>query len=197
MWGFGTMTPFEFVFFLYAILLSLGLTHLVSGWATALRHARSIRWSLPFALWSLSALLLTTGNLSSFWLMRGAPSWNAALVLSNFLFAMTNFIWCVFITPDVERGDVLDLGAFHEKERRRFLLPLLVLEIFSIVSNIANGIYAAYSHWFSDSVLAVALLILTFGAIVLRRRLAQVAISIGVTAIAIWFVFSASSIIGT
>jgi len=191
------MTPFEFVFFLYAILLSLGLTHLVSGWARALRHARSIRWSLPFALWSVTALLLTTGNLSSFWLMRGAASWNAALVLSNFFFALVNFIWCVFITPDVERGHVLDLAAFHENDRRRFLLPLLVLEIFSIVSNVANGIYAGYSHWFSDSVLAVALLILTSAAIVLRRQLAQAAISVAVTAIAIWFVFSASNIVGT
>jgi hypothetical protein len=190
------MTPFEFVFFLYAILMSLGLTHLVSGWATALRHARSIRWSLPFAFWSVTALLLTTGNLSSFWLMRSAPSWNAALVLSNFSFAIINYIWCVFITPHVERGELLDLDAFHEKERRRFLLPLVVLEIFSIASNVANGIYAGYSNWVSDSVLAVGLLILTFSAILLRRHAAQLLISIAVTAIGLWFVFTASNIIG-
>ena len=67
------MTPFEFVFFLYAIMLSLALTHLIGGWAMAFRNASEIRWSAPLVLWAVNGLLLTTGNLSSFWLMRDAP----------------------------------------------------------------------------------------------------------------------------
>ena len=190
------MTPFEFVFFLYAILLSLGLTHLVSGWATALRHARAIRWSLPHVLWALTALLLTIGNLASLWLMRDAPSWNAGLVLSNFALALINYVWCVFITPEVERGELLELVEFHESERRRYLRPLVVLEAFAIVSNIANGFYAGYSHWLNDTVLSLVLLALTLGAIAWRRHWLQVLVSASVFAIGIWFVFSASNIIG-
>ena len=190
------MTPFEFVFFLYAILLSLALTHLVSGWTTAVRNARTICWSIPYALWSASALLLTIGNLASIWLMRDAPLWNACLVLTNFAVALINYVWCVFITPDVARGEVLDLAQFHETERRRFLLPLVALEAFAIVSTLANGFYAGYSHWLSDVVLSVMLLALTAGAMAMRRYWAQVAISITVLAISVWFVFSASNIIG-
>lgn len=191
------MTPFEFVFFLYAILLSLGLTHLVSGWATALRHAQSIRWSLPYALWSISALLLTTGNLASFWLMRDAPSWNAGLVLSNFALALINYVWCVFITPEVDRGKALDLVVFYDTGRRRFLLPLVALEIFAIGSNVANGLYAGYSHWLDDFLLSAALLALTLCAIGWRHKWGQIVISITVVCIAIWFVFTASNIIGS
>lgn len=33
------MAPFEFVFFLYALMLSLALTHLIGGWSLALRDA--------------------------------------------------------------------------------------------------------------------------------------------------------------
>jgi hypothetical protein len=190
------MTPFEFVFFLYAILLSLALTHLVSGWTTAVRNARAIRWSIPYALWSASALLLTTGNLASIWLMRDAPSWNAWLVLTNFALALINYVWCVFITPEVARGDVLDLVQFHEAERRRFLVPLVALEVFAIISTLANGFYAGYSNWLSDTVLSVLLLTLTVAAMALRRHWAQVAISLAVLAISVWFVFSASNIIG-
>ena len=190
------MTPFEFVFFLYAILLSLGLTHLVSGWATALRHARAIRWSLPHLLWAVSALLLTTGNLASFWLMRDAPSWNAGLVLSNFAIALINYVWCVFITPEVHGGEVLDLAAFHEREGRRYLLPLVALELFAIASNIANGLYANYANWLANSILSVILLLVTLAAIAWRRYSMQVAAAVAVLAISVWFVFAASNIIG-
>ena len=190
------MTPFEFVFFLYAILLSLGLTHLVSGWAMALRHARAIRWSLPHLLWAVSALLLTTGNLASFWLMRDAPSWNAGLVLSNFAIALINYVWCVFITPEVDCGEVLDLAAFHEREGRRYLLPLVVLELFAIASNIGNGLYANYANWLGDSILSVILLLVTLAAIAWRRYSVQVAAAVAVLAISVWFVFAASNIIG-
>jgi hypothetical protein len=115
------MTPFEFVFFLYAIMLTLALAHLVGGWAMNLRNADAIRWSAPYVMWAVAALLMTTGNLTSFWQMRGAPAWSAWLVLSNFLFAIVNYVWCVFITPEVERGGTLDLAAFHAAERKRYL----------------------------------------------------------------------------
>lgn len=191
------MTAFEFVFFLYAIMLSLALTHLVSGWAMALRHASAIQWSVPHVLWAISALLLTTGNLASFWLMRDAPSWNAGLVLSNFAFALINYVWCVFITPEIKRGEVLDLPAFHAKERRRYLAPLAVLEAFAIGSSVANGIYAGYANWISDSVLSTVLLGVTLTAIYWSGRWVQVAVALAVFGISIWFVLTASNVIGT
>ncbi len=191
------MTPFEFVFFLYAIMLSLALTHLVSGWALALRHAGSVRWSLPHVLWALSALLTTTGNLCSFWLMRDAPSWNPWLVLSNFLFALVNYVWCVFITPEVERGRTLDLNAFHDSERRRYLAPLVVLETVAIATNIANGLYAGYDHWISDTLVSAVELSLTLVAIAWGRQSIQIAVGTVVLVISTWFVISASSIIGS
>jgi hypothetical protein len=130
--GAWPVTPFEFVFFLYAIMLSLALTHLIGGWAMAFRNASEIRWSAPLVLWAVNGLLLTTGNLSSFWLMRDAPDWNPALVLSNFAFAIVNYVWCVFMTPEVERGAVLDLEDFEERERTRYLAAAIVLELIAL-----------------------------------------------------------------
>ena len=191
------MTPFEFVFFLFALMLSLALTQLIGGWAMALRHARQIRWSAPHVMWAASALLLTTGNLCSFWLMRDAPSWNAWLVLSNFAFALINYVWCVFITPEVERGGVLDLVVFHDTERRRYLAPFVCLEIIAIGANVANGFYASYDHWFGDTIVSALALGVTLVAIFSGQKLIQLACGAFVLAISSWFIISASSIIGS
>ena len=191
------MTPFELVFFLYALMLSLALTHLVGGWAMALRHAKAIRWSAPHVMWAITALLTTTGNLCSFWLMRDAPSWNAWLVLSNFAYTLINYVWCVFITPEVERGEVLDLVAFHETERRLYLAPLVFLELVAIGANVANGFYASYDHWFGDTIVSGLSLGVALVAILSARKSIQLACGALVLAISIWFIISASNIIGS
>ncbi|MEO7504316.1 MAG: hypothetical protein ABIT69_03945 [Sphingomicrobium sp.] len=191
------MTPFEFVFFLYALMLSLALTHLVGGWAMALRHASAIKWSLPHLMWAVSALFLTIGNLASFWQMRDASTWTSWLVLSNFAFALLNYVFCVFITPEVDTGAVLDLEAFHADERRRYLAPLVLLEIVAIFSNVANGLYAGYDHWQSDLVVSAAELSVTLVAILSARNWVQLGAGAATLAMSSWFVIAASSIIGT
>lgn len=191
------MTPFEFVFFLYALMLSLALTHLVSGWAMALRHARSIRWSAPHVMWAVSALLQTTGNLASFWSMRDAPAWNSWLVLSNFAFAIINYVWCVFITPEVGDDGVLDLEAFHRDKRRQYLAPFALLTVFSIGSNVVNGMFAGYENWLSDEVLSCVALAITALAILSKRQSVQIAAGWAILVVGIYFVISASSIVGS
>lgn len=191
------MTPFEFVFFLYAIMLSLALTHLIGGWALALRNASEVRWSAALMIWAVVALLLTTGNLSSFWLMRDAPAWNAALVLSNFAFAIVNYVWCVFLTPDADRGARLDLVEFEERERRRYLAAVIVLEIIAIAANIANGLFAAYDNWLFDLALSTVGLVATVVALLARGQRLRLAMAVIVVTLAAYFVFSATSIVGT
>lgn len=190
------MTPFEFVFFLYAIMLSLALTHLIGGWALALRNASEVRWSTPLIVWAVIGLLFTTGNLSSFWLMRDAPEWNSALVLSNFGFAIVNYVWCVFLTPDADRGAALDLVNFEKRERRRYLLAVIVLELIAIASNVANGLFAAYDNWRLDLIMSAINLAATWLALVAKRPWLRIATALFVLANAFYFAFSATSIIG-
>jgi len=190
------MTPFEFVFFLYALMLSLALTHLVGGWALALRHAGQIRWSTPHVTWAVTALFTTTGNLASFWMMRDAPTWNAWLVLSNFAFALVNYIWCVFITPEVERDGTLDLVAFHDVKRRQYLLPYVLLASLAIVGNVVNGMFATYDNWLGDSVFSAVSLSAAIVAIQSSRRRVQLVTGMVSLAGATWFIIAASNIIG-
>lgn len=189
------MTPFEFVFFLYAIMLTLALAHLVGGWATNLRNAASIRWSTPYVMWAVAALLMTTGNLTSFWQMRHASAWTAWLVLSNFLFAIVNYVWCVFITPEVKRDGKLDLHTFHATERKRYLGAAATLEVIAIASNIANGFYAGYGHWMQDLVGSVVMLGLTMSAMIWSNRIVQFGASALVMLVGVYAVITSSSIL--
>jgi hypothetical protein len=190
------MTPFEFVFFLYAIMLSLALTHLVGGWAHAFRNASRINWSIPYVLWSLSLFLLTTGNLTSFWLMRDAAQWNAWLVLSNFAFAITNYLACVFIVPDAVPAAPLDLERFHHDQRRRYLGALALLEIFAIAGNIVNGLFASYDNWLQDLLLSLPLLLVTLIGMFGAGRWVQIAMPAIAALIGLQAVISSSAIIG-
>jgi hypothetical protein len=190
-----SMTPFEFVFFLYALMLSLALTHLIGGWSLALRNASEVRWSPALLMWAVTGLFVTTGNLSSFWLMRDAPQWDSGLVLSNFAFAIVNYVWCVFLTPDADRGAKLDLVDFEERERRRFLSALIVLELIALGSNVANGLFAAYDNWLSDSAFTVIDLILTGTALLTNRHWLRVTMSVIIVCISAYFLISATSII--
>jgi hypothetical protein len=190
------MTPFEFVFFLYALMLSLALTHLVGGWSLALRNASEIRWSPALVMWAVAGLFVTTGNLSSFWLMRDAPEWHPALVLSNFAFAIVNYVWCVFLTPDANGGATLDLVEFEERERRRYLSALIVLELIALGSNVANGLFAAYDNWLSDLSFTAIDLAVTVVALMARKHWLRVSMAITILIIAAYFVFSATRIVG-
>ena len=190
------MTPFEFVFFLYALMLSLALTHLVGGWSLALRNASDVRWSPALVMWAVTGLFVTTGNLSSFWLMRDAPEWDSALVLSNFAFAIVNYVWCVFLTPDADRGVMLDLVEFEESERRRYLSALIVLELIALGSNVANGLFAAYDNWLSDLSFTAIDLAVTAVALIARKQWLRLSMAAIILVISAYFVFTATRIIG-
>ena len=191
------MTPFEFVFFLFAIMLSLALTHLIGGWALALRNASEIRWSAPLLIWAVNGLLFTTGNLSSFWQMRDATTWNSPLVLSNFAFAIVNYVWCVFLTPDADRGAPLDLVEFEDNERRRYLAAVIALELIAMGSNVANGLFAAYDNWLFDTVSSAIMFVATIVALIATSRWVRLAMALFILALGAYFIVLATSITGT
>ena len=189
------MAPFEFVFFLYAIMLSLGLTQLIGGWAVAIRNASSIKWSGPPVMWALVTLFYTTGNLTSFWLMRDAPDWSPGLVLGNFAFAIVNYVLCVFVTPEAGRGEQLDLAAFNERERQRYLAAVIALLVVAILNNVAIGLFANYSHWWSDSESSLAALVFALVAFRWRQSWIQLAMATLVVGISAYFLIDSSSIV--
>jgi hypothetical protein len=104
-------------------------------------------------------------------------------------------VWCVFLTPDAERGAQLDLVAFEERERRRYLSALIVLELIALGSNVANGLFAAYDNWLSDSAFTVVDLVLTGTALITTWHWLRIATALIILGISSYFLISVTSII--
>ena len=71
------MTAFEVVFALVTMVTSLAIAHLLNGFASIVRNAGRVRFSLPHALWSWIAFSIVIGNWASLWEMRSVASWPA------------------------------------------------------------------------------------------------------------------------
>lgn len=127
------MTAFEFVFALISIITSLALTHIITGVIAMIRHRKKGSFSLTHALWIWVAFAVVLGNWGALWGSRGDLEWPAVRVLA-WLTAMTSlYAFSALVIPEVERGEPLDLGEFHEREGRRYMIAHNLFAALSIV----------------------------------------------------------------
>lgn len=137
------MTPFEYVFGFTSIIIALSVTHLVVG---------------VVALVMFTIFAATIGNWAVGWSSRAVTDWPAWSVLFKIAVPILQYTVCAFITPAVPDEGAIDLVAFHERERRRYLGVMLVFAVVVQLYNIAAGGAALLSEWLRDSALTLALI---------------------------------------
>src|SRR5262245_59379316 len=121
------MSVFEFVFGLFSIVVSLALTHLLTGVAELIRNRSRVKFSAIHALWVLSAFALTVGNWAGLWPLRTLESWPAWSILLTILVVVSVYFICYFVTPDAKDEGPIDLVDFQMRERRSYLLSIIAL----------------------------------------------------------------------
>lgn len=168
------MTSFELVFGLVTIVTSLALTHLMSGFVVVLRNAGRVQFSALHALWAWVAFILTIGNWASFWGLRSLTSWPAWAVLLSVATMIVQYVLCAFVTPDTPTEGKIDLGEFHQREHRRYILAAITLFTLALGLNFALGGANYYADWWRDSVFSLTGLALALLAFVIKARWAQV-----------------------
>lgn len=165
------MTPFEFFFSFYGLVLGLSLTVMATGAARAFKHRKSVRvgWLTPL-LATFVAL-----DISTFWgaawsSFRLLPYSYGMLVLSLAI-ALVYFIAASLVFPEAEDG-VARLDDHFWANKRAVLLLV-------IVSNALAWTAAIVIAWpsenraseiFGEAVNAVFFLLLTVPAALTRRR---------------------------
>lgn len=167
------MTSFELVFSLITFVLSLALTHLLSGLVGVLRNYQRVRFSAAYSLWAWSALTVTIGNWAANWPLRSLTSWPAWSVLLSVALVIVQYVFCAFVTPEVPAQGPVDLAGFHEREHRRYAFALGVLCVMSLISNSAMGEAHFYAYWWRDNALSIVVLALAGFAFYVRPRWAQ------------------------
>ena len=186
------MTSFEFVFGLISIITSLAVTHLIGGLIAYVRHRA--RFSLRHALWSWTAFALVIANWASFWDDR-AVDWEPRAVLLWLALMISLYAFSALTVPETERGDKIDLVAFHESDGKRYIAAHILFAAIVVASfaiNTANVI-----DWLSASSFALVGLALTVAALVVRPVLLQQAIALALAAFGTFFMLVRLSILAS
>lgn len=131
------MNTFEYVSVIFSVVVSLAFTHLLAG-IVRLIQARGVRFSLAYAGWVLLLVFWCIDYWFSVWHARGIEIWTLPFVAFLLLMATVLYIACGLAVPNEnDTKDGLDLAAFHETNRRRFLSAVIVYELLMIFGNLA------------------------------------------------------------
>lgn len=178
------MSGFEFIFGLFSVILSLAITEVLSGAARLVRHGERVRFSLTQSLWMLVFALSAVGNWLSLWQLRDIPSWGALQLLFAVALVAAQFVACALVCPDVPESGVVDMAAFHERERRRYLSAYAALAVIAMVGNLFFAETADIQRWAQENWLNFPDLVAILVALIARdpwlRRVA-LALDLGLT----------------
>lgn len=167
------MSGFEFIFGLFSVILSLAITEVLACAARLIRHAERVRFSLAQALWMAVFLLIAVGNWLSLWQLRHVSDWQIAQLLSAIAVPATQFVACALVCPDTPDAGPIDMAAFHDRERRRYLAAFIGLIVICAISNTFFAKMEGVEQWARDNLLIVPLLLGALLALATRNPWAQ------------------------
>jgi len=130
------MTTFEYVSVLLAIVISLALAHMLTGLAQVIR-ARKVRFSLVHTGYVGLILFCCVDYWFSMWQQRGLESWALWYVGLLLLTAAILYVAAWLIVPEVETGGTVDLVAFDEANRRKYIAALFIYIAVAVVVNLS------------------------------------------------------------
>jgi hypothetical protein len=117
---------FDYVTVLLAIVISLALAHLLTGIAHIIQDGvRS--FSIPLAQWILFSLFLCVDYWFYVWHLHGESSWSLAYVSLLLAQASIIFVAARIIVPGGTNGSAVDMTAFFERNRRKYMAVVFVL----------------------------------------------------------------------
>jgi hypothetical protein len=189
------MTAFEVVFILVTIIVSLAITHLLSGFVGLLRSVSRVRFSALHALWVWIAFAGLIANWASLWPMKSVTAWPAWAVLLLLVTFIVQYVFCALVTPDLPTEGRIDLVAFHESQSRRYILAYIALLLAALMPNLALGGAAFYSEWSRDTALATAMLVFALLALFVTVRWLSIGAAVANAALNTYFMIIACNVV--
>jgi NADH:ubiquinone oxidoreductase subunit 2 (subunit N) len=144
------MTAFDHVLVLLSFVYALAITHLLSK-VVALYFARE-----RVTFYGLQALLAVIAILQVFfswielWPFRGTPSWDLVSIGIQFLYAVELYFLCSVALPDAKDGEVTDLAAYYQKERKTTYWLWVLVVLTAMAGNftfLKNGDVTEFLRW--------------------------------------------------
>lgn len=131
------MGAFEHVTVLLSFVYALAITHLLSRVGELIVQRARLRFSALLALVMILGITLVYSNWISLWDLRSASHWDQLTILSQFSFAIFNYLFCAISAPEARETGPIDMEAHYWRQRRYMFSLLLAVEILSLIGNVA------------------------------------------------------------
>lgn len=121
------MSPFEYVTVLISIVLSLGITKILTGLARIIRHRNTVKLYWPHLLWILFILFL---HVQEWWIMYELKTfgpWRLPVFLFVMLYPINLYLLAKLLFPRKVRGKNLKVYYFNNYPQIFLLLVLSAL----------------------------------------------------------------------
>ena len=130
------MQSFDYIAVLLSIVISLALAHLLIGIAQMIQHGvRS--FSIPLAQWMLWSLFLCVDYWFSIWHLHLETIWSLPYVCLLLLQASIIFVAARLIVPVASDGAAIDMTAFFDRNRRKYMAVVIVLAAINEIVNVS------------------------------------------------------------
>lgn len=130
------MDSYNYLSVLVSIILGLGITNLLSGFAGLVRERGRITMYLPVPIWMTTLFL---SHVQMWWAMfglQGVSHWTFAKFLSVLLQPVALYITSALVVPNFARDGAIDLKEQFYREKSWFGCGLAAMIMASIVKNL-------------------------------------------------------------
>jgi hypothetical protein len=122
------MAVFEYVVVIVSIVLALGMTQLLSGFANVLRNRDRVVFYWPQLAWSVWLFMFHLQIWWSYWNYRTIDSLGYFAFLLHLLWPVTLYLLSTLAWPDFGQGKI-DLVAYFNRQRRAFFGLLIAANV--------------------------------------------------------------------
>ena len=130
------MSAFEYVTVLISIVISLGITQILTGVASVLKKINKVQLYWPHLLWVIFVLLL---HIQEWWVtyeLKNYVPWRLPVFLFIMIYPINLFLMSRLLFPDKLKGKNLNLKDFYFSNYQKQYLLLCVSAALSVLYNV-------------------------------------------------------------
>ena len=130
------MQSFDYIAVLLSIVISLALAHLLIGIAHMIQDGVR-RFSIPLAQWILFSLFLCVDYWFYIWQLHRETLWSLPYVCLLLFQASIIFVAARLIVPAASDDAAIDMTAFFDRNRRKYMAVVIVLAAINEIINVS------------------------------------------------------------
>lgn len=129
------MNAFDYLSVLISIVLGLGVTQLLAGFAGLVRTRRRVKMYWPVPMQMAAVFLITVQVWWAMFGLRDVRVWTFANFFVVLMQPVSTYLMAALITPDFTEGGTIDLRDAYFRERRWFFGSIVFALIVSLAKN--------------------------------------------------------------